>query len=302
MCAANTYKVSSGSAACTQCPANSFTQATGAIARGQCLCGLGFTGDLSSGSNNCTACPLNTYKDIAGTPSCTACPANMITVVTASSDISQCVCAPGYTGPNGGPCSPCPINAYKDVSGNVSCVASNATGALTGCLCNAGFIGPNGGPCGSCVGVCSQYALCAGGSTCGGCASGFSGNGTTCVPFQSKIATVKASTSAGGTASTPDTPCAGLAYSSATCTQCANLGAGTVLTGITNSTCLDQGSPCCNFPVFYMQSAPSAQATALMYPFMEFNLGVSERRWRRTFVLGWGLGLGGGGSSLRGCS
>lgn len=151
----------------------------------------------------------------------------------------------------------------------------------------------------ACTTACDPNALCTGGPTCGGCSSGFSGNGTVCTgmpelswmyvlwhaltahtwylassAFQTKIATVRSSTASGATAATPGISCAGLAYQGAVCTPCANLGAGTVLSGTTNATCGDQGSPCCNSPVFYIQSGTAAQLAAVQYPFMEFNLGV----------------------------
>jgi hypothetical protein len=54
-CAADSYKVVTGNSTCLSCPANSGTVgATNSIARGQCVCNLGYTGDLS-GTGNCTS-------------------------------------------------------------------------------------------------------------------------------------------------------------------------------------------------------------------------------------------------------
>ena len=66
--------------------------------------------------SNCTrcmrpkACAINTYSD-AGAGSCTACPSNSITITTGSSGVASCLCIPGYTGSNGGPCTSMSTNA-----------------------------------------------------------------------------------------------------------------------------------------------------------------------------------------------
>jgi len=132
------------------------------------------------------ACPINTYQPYLSSDTCLACPANAITLTEAATDLSQCLCAAGYTGPNGGtctgtcaigvpilrspylgtdgwlsgsPCIPpavaCPANTFKATTGSASCTAcpansataGTATISATGCVCSAGYVGPNGGPC-----------------------------------------------------------------------------------------------------------------------------------------------------------
>ena len=51
-----------------------------------------------------SGCAVNTYSG-AGAGSCTACPANSVTANGGSTTKSACQCSPGYSGPNGGPCT-----------------------------------------------------------------------------------------------------------------------------------------------------------------------------------------------------
>jgi hypothetical protein len=111
--------------------------------------------------------------------------------------------------------------------------------------------------------VCDVQALCSGGSTCGGCQSGYTGDGVTCLASTTKLATVRKSL--------PTATCSGAAaLNTATCTACANLGRGTALSGTTPSTCVAAGqTPCCNLPLFYFEFNGT---TALQYPFIEFGV------------------------------
>ena len=75
-----------------------------------------------------------------------------------------------------------------------------------------------------------------------------------------------------GTVSSTSTSavCSGIATAASTCSACANLGKGTVLTGSTSATCVvAANSPCCNLPVFYLDFTGS---TATRYPLIEFNV------------------------------
>jgi hypothetical protein len=47
-----------------------------------------------------------------------------------SNRLTDCVCNPGFVGPNGGPCTPCPVNTYKAIKGNHNCTSCNASSAL----------------------------------------------------------------------------------------------------------------------------------------------------------------------------
>ena len=50
---------------------------------------------------------------------CVECPAN--TVSSAPTQLTDCKCSPGYTGPDGGPCELCAHGKYKDTSGTSLC-------------------------------------------------------------------------------------------------------------------------------------------------------------------------------------
>lgn len=87
-------------------------------------------------------------------------------------------CVPGYTGPDGGPCTPCGSGFYKTTVGTAFCTAcsgvtwSNCTActARTSCLCNAGYTGPDGGDCDQCDS--GKYKSQTGSATCTSCDAG----------------------------------------------------------------------------------------------------------------------------------
>jgi hypothetical protein len=65
------------------------------------------------------------YSTLTGVSSffdshCIDCPAHS-TAVFGSSDVTNCTCNAGFTGPNGGHCSPCPVAKYKDSPGSSAC-------------------------------------------------------------------------------------------------------------------------------------------------------------------------------------
>ena len=77
--------------------------------------------------------------------------------------VTACTCNAGFSGPDGGPCTPCEAGKYKALAGSSTCSAcpsnSNSpagSAVLTSCTCNAGSTGPNGGPCATviCVRQC----------------------------------------------------------------------------------------------------------------------------------------------------
>jgi len=88
-----------------------------------CLCQGGF---FDNGNHTCQACVRNQYKETASNNSqdlefCKTCPDNTVSKVS-SPNILDCVCLPGYTGPNGGPCVQCPLGKYKGSNGTSSCI------------------------------------------------------------------------------------------------------------------------------------------------------------------------------------
>ncbi|KAJ1467072.1 hypothetical protein T484DRAFT_1577512, partial [Baffinella frigidus] len=99
-CDPGTYKTASGTAACINCAAGSYK--------------------TTAGSGTCAYCPKDSYS-LTGADSCTTCPA-LTTSVVGSNELTDCVCIQGYTGPNGGECTPCNVGTYKHVIGDTDCI------------------------------------------------------------------------------------------------------------------------------------------------------------------------------------
>jgi hypothetical protein len=152
-----------------------------------------------SGSAECTDCAANTYSENVGataSSTCNSCPANSQSVL-GSTATTSCVCNVGFTGPNGGTCLVCVAGGYKDSIGSAACtdcaanmysetVGATAVGdcqtcpsntqsavgstAPTSCVCNLGFTGPDGGTCDACV--AGKYKDSIGTAACTACAAG----------------------------------------------------------------------------------------------------------------------------------
>jgi len=158
-CVAGTYKIGSGSAACTNCAANWYSTAVGATANTcsqcpagsqsvagtdallKCTCQAGYTGNDGSectacvpgkykttmGSAPCTACPMDTYSTSTGKTdaTCTSCSDTTTgpsrTLSTGSSAAVACRCDLGYTGSDGGTCLACSTGKYKESQGSAAC-------------------------------------------------------------------------------------------------------------------------------------------------------------------------------------
>ncbi|EKX31733.1 hypothetical protein GUITHDRAFT_122074 [Guillardia theta CCMP2712] len=78
--------------------------------------------------------------------SCTTCPPHTVTLATASSSLSACVCDKGYTGSGGWSCNACISGKYKDTTGSAACspcIANSENGEAEvssgSCLCKPGF-------------------------------------------------------------------------------------------------------------------------------------------------------------------
>jgi hypothetical protein len=160
-CPAGKYSGTSGavsSETCSVCPANS-TSSPGMSQITSCVCNKGHTA-TNWALTSCTLCAAGKYKYVNGSVACTYCPTNSLSP-EASETITDCTCNAGYTGPDGGPCTPCAAGTYRTtlgssqpVAGNYktlssmcqSCPANSAspTGSneLTDCQCNAGYTNP----------------------------------------------------------------------------------------------------------------------------------------------------------------
>jgi len=92
-CPQNTYKTTTGPAACTACPAGTFTvapstpEAPNAVVD-VCVCAPGYTGT----GRSCSKCSSTSYKSSIGAGSCIQCAAGSV----ANAAGTGCVCAPGY--------------------------------------------------------------------------------------------------------------------------------------------------------------------------------------------------------------
>ncbi|EKX34460.1 hypothetical protein GUITHDRAFT_166216 [Guillardia theta CCMP2712] len=104
-CPENTYVYGGG---CRQCPANS-TSPAGSVSETACVCDRNYYMNLVDSEYVCIHCPDNMQS------------------VQASTAITDCKCNPGYTGPDGVACTPCPVNTYKAVLGDFPCTYCNAS-------------------------------------------------------------------------------------------------------------------------------------------------------------------------------
>ena len=119
-------------------------------------------------------CPANTYGDASPSPAngnrnCTACP-ETLTSVPGSAKCT--LCRAGFTGPEGGPCAPCPAGTYKDRFWSASCIDcpegyTSIEGSTACPLCSAGFTGPDCVPCPK-----GTYKNALGSADCTDCESG----------------------------------------------------------------------------------------------------------------------------------
>jgi len=114
-----------------------------------------------------------------GAGTCEGCP-SFSTSTAGSTALSACQCDPGYSGPDGGPCTQCEAGQYKAISGSAACEACPANSqsptdaTRDHCLCDAGYTGANSQPCVPCaansykywIGHASAYAADAGKTAC----------------------------------------------------------------------------------------------------------------------------------------
>ena len=80
-------------------------------------------------------CQANYYG--LSVASCVLCPANT-TSASNSASITDCKCAPGYTGADGGPCTVCGVGFYKSTIGSAACTDCSVSSS---CQCAAGSTG-----------------------------------------------------------------------------------------------------------------------------------------------------------------
>jgi hypothetical protein len=214
-CPADTFGGSQGmssEAQCNPCAKNSHSPKASSKAE-DCVCNKGSSGPDAgpclacargsyknvTGSEPCTMCATNTYSDTYAAESdtrCLSCPNNSLSL-RGSGDILQCLCSPGYYGPNGGPCNHCMPGSYKAENGSAACSlcmqgtysgdsaqvsvdscrqCPNYTSSVGGsravndCTCIPGYTGPNGQECMPCSS--GSYKAVNGSSDCLLCQQG----------------------------------------------------------------------------------------------------------------------------------
>eukprot|EP00961_Rhodomonas_salina_P102164 1374140-Rhodomonas_salina.1 len=175
-CVADTYSPTTAAvspATCLDCPSEFSQSVPGSDGANDCNCNSGYTGSNggdcrecvpgkykpSIGSAACTLCPTETYSTTDAATSagvCESCPLYTVSLA-GSNNLTDCVCALGYTGPDGLECTPCVAGTYKDVIGSSLCLSCpadstslSASDALSDCLCNAGFEGSGPAGCEPC--------------------------------------------------------------------------------------------------------------------------------------------------------
>lgn len=137
-----------------------------------CACNTGYTGaNYGASKGQCTTCLAGTYKATNGSEACTLCAANTFHNITTATSVTSCLgcaensianagesiclCAPGFTGPDGGPCVACEAGKFKNWRNSSVCPLcppnSDSVPGTSLCPCNVGYTGPLGGPCVACV-------------------------------------------------------------------------------------------------------------------------------------------------------
>ena len=209
MCVPGKYKTTSSTDACTTCPAGTFSITAGASALSTCMsCGY----NPSSADFTYCLCPVNQYWSYPDCAACTSCGGNPRCSESPSGSVGweNCVCSPGFTGPDHNNCVKCAGGKYKSVASSSVCTNcpagkystigasvctdcpagtySASTGAtdcqncsvntqslvgstaLTSCLCSPGFTGPDHNNCVNCAG--GKYKSDPGFSVCTDCPVG----------------------------------------------------------------------------------------------------------------------------------
>jgi hypothetical protein len=148
------------------------TIASGASGHADCVCVPGFASLPVAEALNCQPCAPDTYTDVHNMSQCDVCPTHSSHNLTQRSTVKACLCDPGYTGPDGGPCAACEAGTFKLEPGAAACKqcgvneyshaaasecvachgnSSSASGStdVHQCLCDPGFY-PLHGSCSLC--------------------------------------------------------------------------------------------------------------------------------------------------------
>lgn len=70
-----------------------------------------------AGRAQCLKCGDSSFTGFEGSTECVSCPLNTLVLTQGAKFVTDCVCAPGWYGPHGGPCKACPIGALCNGEG-----------------------------------------------------------------------------------------------------------------------------------------------------------------------------------------
>jgi len=77
--------------------------------------------------SSCALCPVRHWKNGTNQKTvCDPCPLGSGQTLSGGISLAACVCDPGFSGANGGPCVQCEEGKYKSVAGSSSCIAAKA--------------------------------------------------------------------------------------------------------------------------------------------------------------------------------
>jgi len=141
--------------AIAECPSTS-TSPAGSLSIDACICDAGYQQNSAAVDEEgyCLQCEAGKWSN-AGSNSCSDCP-EFSTSDPSSTQINDCRCNAGYTGNDGGVCTPCAIDTYKESIGNASCTSCqpfSSTQGLeastnpTSCICDDSYTDTGDGSC-----------------------------------------------------------------------------------------------------------------------------------------------------------
>ena len=122
------------------------TIVVGASGHQDCVCVPGFAGLPVPDPLHCQECPADTYADVHNTSTCVPCPEHASHALTKRTNVSACLCDPGYSGPDGGPCVACAAGTFKAEHGADLC-ESCGVNEYSGINASAGGAVTSDSPC-----------------------------------------------------------------------------------------------------------------------------------------------------------
>ena len=88
-----------------------------------CACNSGHYRNTTAVSYTCTKCPISSYKLHPGDHACFPCPTSRVTLSEGETDLSKCICLPGFgTISPSDLCVPCPADYFQPYAEYTPCV------------------------------------------------------------------------------------------------------------------------------------------------------------------------------------